>query len=252
MRQVKTTLGILCSAAMLMVATAAPAAAQTYDRVTKLTFSQPIELPGMTLPAGTYTFRLADSDSDRHIVEVLDADGAKLVTRLHAIPTSRSETSEVTVVTFRETSANAAPPIRFWYYPNDRMGQEFAYPKDRAVEIAQATGESVLALEGDEMARVDATPVTPEPAPVTEPQPQPIEPVTPVETQPTEPVQVEPAQPVEPASPVEPMATTPETQAVGTSGELPNTASPVPMVGLIGLLALGAAFSLRAYRRSAV
>ena len=220
MRRIKATLGVLCATAMLTAVTAVPADAQTFDRVTKLTFNTPVELPGMTLPAGTYTFRLVDSKSDRHVVHVLDANDEKHITTLHAMPTSRSETSEVTVVTFRETAANAPQPIRFWYYPNDRMGQEFAYPKDRALAIATATGESVLAVDGDEITRV-------------EPVAAPVEPV-----QTVEPVVVEPMQPVEPVT-------------IATSGELPDTASPLPLVGLIGLVSLGGAFLLRTYRRSA-
>lgn len=217
MRRIKATLGVLCATAMLTAVTAVPAAAQTFDRVTKLTFTAPVELPGMTLPAGTYTFRLVDSESDRHVVHVLDANETNHITTLHAMPTSRSEASEVTVVTFRETAADAPLPIRFWYYPNDRMGQEFAYPKDRALAIANATGESVLAMDGDQITHVEPTPA-------------------PVET--VQPVYVEPVQPVQPV--------------VATTGELPDTASELPLVGLIGLLALGGALVIRTSRGSAV
>lgn len=238
MRQMKSLLGIMCSAALLVTAAAVPASAQTYERVTKLTFDAPVELPTMVLPAGTYQFRLSDPDSDRHVIEVLDENGATLVTRLHAMPTSRSETSEVTVVTFRETAANAAPPIRFWFYPNDREGQEFAYPRERALAIAQATGESVLAVDGDEITRVEAD-ATVEPAPVTEPAP--VEPMAPVVT-------------TEPAQPVEPMATEPmiETETtVATTGRLPETAGGLPLVALLGILALGGGLMVRARRSAA-
>lgn len=222
MSRIKATLGVLCATAMLTAVTAVPATGQTFDRVTKITFSTPVELPGMTLPAGTYTFRLVDSESDRHVVQVLDANDEKHITTLHAMPTRRSETSEETVVTFRETVAGAPLPVRFWYYPNDQYGQEFAYPKDRALAIAAATGESVLAIEDEQITRV-------EPAAVATPE-----------------VEVEAAAPVvEPVAPVEPMEPAP----MATTGELPDTASPLPLVGLIGLVSLGSAFALRAYRR---
>lgn len=218
MSRIKATLGVLCATAMLTALTAVPATGQTFDRVTKITFSTPVELPGMTLPAGTYTFRLVDSESDRHVVQVLDANDEKHITTLHAMPTRRSETSDETVVTFRETVAGAPLPVRFWYYPNDQYGQEFAYPKDRALAIAAATGESVLAIEDDAITRVEPTPAPVEPAPVVEPEP------------------MEPMAPMAPVAPVEP-------------AELPDTASPLPLVGLIGLVSLGSAFALRAYRR---
>ena len=240
MRRIKATLGVLCATAMLTAVTAEPAAAQTFDRVTKLTFSAPVELPGMVLPAGTYTFRLVDSKSDRHVVNVYDADDEKHIHTVYAIPVRRSETSEVTVVTFRETALDAPLPVRFWYYPNDQYGQEFAWPRDRALAIAQATGESVLAIDGEEIERVEATAVT-TPAPVVVATPEvEVEPVEPVVVEPE--VEIEPVQPVvvEPVQPVMPVA---------TSGELPDTAGPLPLVGLVGLIALGGAFVTRAYRR---
>lgn len=216
MRQVKSILGVLCSAAMLMAVTAEPAAAQNFNRHTVVTFSTPVELPGMTLPAGTYTFRLSDSTSDRNVVHVLDANGEKHLATLMAMPASRSEISDENVITFRETAANQPQPIRYWYFPNDRFGQEFAYPAERALAIAQATGESVLSVEGEQITRV-------EPAPVVE------------------------AAPVQPVQPVYEPAPLP----VQTTERLPDTASPLPLVGLIGLLSLGGALAIRTFRRSA-
>lgn len=222
MRQLKVTLGVVCATALLTVA-AVPAAAQvdTFNRTTKITFSAPVELPTMTLPAGTYTFRLTDSTSDRHVVQVLDADASKVITVVRAMPARRAELTDEQVVTFRETAAGTAAPLRFWYYTSDYMGQEFAWPKERALEIARLTGERVLAIDGDRIAHVEAEAVTT------------VEPVTPPMTQPVEPVQPQP---------------TPDMTAP-TSGRLPQTASPMPLVGLIGLLSLGGAFALRAYRK---
>ena len=107
MRHMKWVLGAICSTALLVGASAQPAAAQNYERVTKLTFSAPVELPGKTLPAGTYTFRLVDSDSDRHVVNVFDANDEKHIHTVHAMTARRSDPSEVTVVTFRETAIDA-------------------------------------------------------------------------------------------------------------------------------------------------
>ena len=248
MRHVKSMLGVLCAMVMLTAVTAEPAAAQTYERVTKLTFSAPVELPGMILPAGTYTFRLVDSDSTRHVVNVYDADDEKHIHTVFAMPARRVDISDETVITFKETALAAPLPIRYWYYPADHMGQEFAYDRGRALEIAAATGESVLAIDGEEITRVEApavvTTTTPVPVVVETPEVEvEVEPVQPVVIEPE--VEVQPVQPVviEPVQPVQPM------MPVATSGELPDTASPLPLVGLVGLIALGGAFVTRAYRR---
>jgi hypothetical protein len=204
-------------------------AQDTSSRVTRMTFSAPVELPGVTLPAGTYTFRLADpkGDGGRHIVQILDEKDEKIVATVMAMPARRLKTEEVNVVTFREEAASAGKPaaIRFWYYPNDIMGQEFAYPKERALAIAAATRESVLAVEGEQITRVEAE------AAAAVPPPQPEVPVTPPETPPAAEV-----------------TAAPETPAVATTGRLPSTASELPLVGLIGLLALGGALLTRALR----
>src|SRR5437868_6785478 len=41
------------------------ARADEWNKQTKMTFTEAFEVPGMVLPAGTYTFALADSNSDR-------------------------------------------------------------------------------------------------------------------------------------------------------------------------------------------
>lgn len=45
--------------------------ADAWNRKTVVTFSAPVEVPGVgaqTLPAGTYVFKIHDTASDRHIV----------------------------------------------------------------------------------------------------------------------------------------------------------------------------------------
>ncbi|HXM64439.1 MAG TPA: hypothetical protein VN950_26500, partial [Terriglobales bacterium] len=50
------------------------AAADDFDQKTVFTFSGPVEGPGQVLSAGTYVFKLADSSSDRNIVQVFNKD----------------------------------------------------------------------------------------------------------------------------------------------------------------------------------
>ena len=117
-----------------LITAVAPSAAdaQTRNNRTTLTFSQPIEVPGRILPAGTYVFELADSLSDRHIVQISNADGSELITTVLAINNYRLTPTEKTVVTFNEVTRGAPEAIRAWFYPGNNYGQEFVYGRGRA------------------------------------------------------------------------------------------------------------------------
>jgi hypothetical protein len=121
-------------------------AAQTRDNKTTLTFSQPVEIPGHVLPAGTYVFRLADSLSDRHIVQVFNADGSRIIATVLAINNYRLTATNKTVISFNEVPRGSPEAIRAWFYPGNNFGQEFVYPKRRAVELAVASKAIVPAL----------------------------------------------------------------------------------------------------------
>ena len=149
MRRITTRiLGI--GAAVMLSATLASAQAPDTNRTTIVTFSAPVSLPGVTLPAGSYLFKLADSQANRNIVQVFDKDRSKIFATILAIPAQRNQPADETVITFRESPANAAPAIQYWYYPGETMGQEFAYPKKQAMEIANATHKSVLSVDTDD------------------------------------------------------------------------------------------------------
>jgi hypothetical protein len=246
---------------------------------TYLTFSSAVELPSVTLQPGTYLFRLADSQSNRHIVQVFSQDEKQIHATILAVPAERLEVTGETVVTFRETGEGATPAVQYWYYPGDRIGHEFVYPKDQAMKIAQRTGQNVLSTDGDvassgstvsstgpdgqmtEWKRegTTATPdqtaasgaVTPEPQPAPAATPKPEEEtVAPSEETRNPETESPPAEPSTAAAAGQTSAS--ERSTVGTSGqtsELPRTASPLPLSALIGLLSLGGAMALRRARR---
>lgn len=146
MRQLKTRMIATC-AAVLLGATFAAAQGLDTNRTTIVTFSAPVALPGVTLPAGSYMFRLADSQTNRNIVQVFDKDRTKIYATILAMPAQRPRPADETVITFKETPANAAPAVQYWYYPGETMGQEFAYPKKQAMEIANASHTGVLSVD---------------------------------------------------------------------------------------------------------
>jgi hypothetical protein len=208
------------------------AMADEWNRETVITFSGPVEVPGVgaqTLPAGTYVFKILDSLSDRHIVQVFSQDKTHLFTTILAMPNYRLKATDKTVITFRERPAGQPEALRAWFYPGHQWGDEFVYAKPRALELAKETNEPVL-----------ATPIELAAAPVEALKTAPVEAVDPK----GEPVEL--AQVVEP-----PPAAEPVVMAAATD-PLPRTASQLPLIGLIGVLTLGAGFALSAVSKRAV
>ena len=116
------------------------------DKKTIFTFSQPVDLPGVALPAGTYVFKVLDSLSDRNIVQVFNKDETKLIGTFVTIPDYTPQPSDKTIVKFSETSAGGPKAIKEWFYPGENVGWEFAYPKKRAVELAKASHQAVPSM----------------------------------------------------------------------------------------------------------
>ncbi len=198
--------------------------ADEWNRKTIVTFSAPVEVPGVgaqTLPAGTYVFKILDSASDRHIVQIFNERMDHVYTTILAIPNFRLKPTDKTVMTFGERAAGQPEAIRAWFYPGRQWGEEFVYPKYRAVELAKLTHQPVL-----------ATPIELATAPIEALKTAPV-----VAVEPTGEV-VEVAKVVE----LPPEVAAPKPVEVAQS--LPQTASPLPLVGLIGLLSLGVGFAL--------
>jgi len=131
---------VLCLA---LVLSAAGTQADQHNKKTQVTFSQPVQVPGATLPAGTYVFRLMDSQSDRHIIQVTNPRGNKIIVTILSISDYRQTSTGHTVITFGETETCGPMAIKSWFFPGEKYGQRFVYPKDKAAEIAAACNEPV-------------------------------------------------------------------------------------------------------------
>ena len=139
----------LCCAAVLTIALAPGARADEWNKKTILTFSGPVQIPGATLPAGRYGVKLADIPGNRHVVQVFDKEEKKIYTTMLAIPNERLEPSDDPVVLFSERASGSPQAIKVWFYPGNRVGNEFVYPKSQAMRIAKETRQSVLATNDD-------------------------------------------------------------------------------------------------------
>jgi hypothetical protein len=229
MKFVKTIFAVL--ALTLLGAMIIPGArADESNKKTVMTFSQPIEIPGQILPAGTYTFVLLDSPADRHIVQIFNADGSQIITTVLAINNYRLKPTGDTVVKFAERSGDNPEALKAWFYPGDNFGQEFVYPKQRAIELAAIVKEPVPALAADtDIKVVPIVAETPEQKEV---------PVT-------EAIMVTPA-PAETLTPAPVVQATTPAPVVETQ-QLPQTASRLPLIVLFGLMSLGAALALKRF-----
>src|SRR5215212_10493484 len=142
---------VICATAMT-VALAPSARADEWNKKTILTFSCPVQIPGATLPAGSYVFKLADIPGNRHVVQVFDKDEKKIFTTMLAIPNDRMQPSDDPVVLFSERASGSPQAVKVWFYPGERIGNEFVYPKTQAMRIAKETHQSVLATNDDSTA----------------------------------------------------------------------------------------------------
>ena len=274
------------TAAFLAAATSGSAQDSNINQRTNLTFSGPVQMPGVTLPAGKYVFRLADT-SLHNVMQVFDGDEKQIIGQWFFIPKNR--TSEEAnradgkpVVMFKEMPEGMTPAIQYYFYPTDLTGKEFIYPKEQALKIAAATHESVLATDSDNgthifrvdpngaEAQIDAnaaassenTNATTAPAPST------------ASLNSQADVNNSPASGPPAYSTAQNDQSTAATSgtssdnrgATGTSGafdqnqnasprqqasaELPRTASPLPLIGILGLIAIAAGFGLRLARNT--
>jgi len=129
-----------CAFAVLALMTSRTANAEAIDRRTFFTFNQPVALPGVTLPAGTYIFRILDTDSGRRVVQVLSADGNRSCAILTSVPVERRAAPDRPEIEFMETAAGMPAAVRTWWLAGVPRGYGFVYPREQALKLAQGVG----------------------------------------------------------------------------------------------------------------
>jgi hypothetical protein len=211
--------------------------ADEWNKKTIVTFSQAVEVPGKILPAGTYTFQLMDSPSDRHIVQIFNADGSQIITTVLAINDYRLQPTGQTVMKFNEQPGDSPDALRAWFYPGDSFGQEFVYPKGRAIELAQKMNAVVPAVAADTL---DDSAIKTVAIVAVTPDQKEVEVATAIQTAPPATVVT-----VEPVVQTPPLAATVTPAPVVVDQELPQTASNTPLIALLGALSIGLALGLK-------
>lgn len=235
---------VLSLLALLCLALSPSLKADEWNKKTTVTFSGPVDVSGHRLEAGTYVFKLADT-IDRHVVQIFSPDEKHVYATILAIPDYRVSPTDQTTIKFSEMADNvstmdrdlpqAGIPIKEWFYPGDNFGQEFRVKP--APMVAEALPTAVAES-------TESAPSTPPPAaekkadesseaPAVEPAA-----VTPTESQATAPS-------AEQSSAQTPADQPASDKPAETPSQLPQTASSLPLVGLIGLVSLGVGMSLR-------
>lgn len=234
----------VCGIALIGAVFVPAAKADDWNRKTVVSFSSPVEIPGVhlkgwgVLPAGTYVFKILDSQSDRHIVQIFNKDETTIYATILAIPNYRLKATDKTVITFRERAAGEPEALRAWFYPGRNWGEEFVYPKAKAVALAKATNTPVLFTAVEIPLEVEA-----------------VEPIQSVDAPVVAQLKRAPIMAFQPTGEQVQLAAVVTAPPVLTEmasakpAKLPATASPLPLIGLLGLMTLCAAVVIRTAAR---
>jgi hypothetical protein len=134
----------------LLFAQAETSGAEDSNKETLVTFSSPVEAPGILLPAGAYVFKLTGADTDHVVVQVFDAGEGAPLAEFNTIPVSRAEATEESVVTFAEHAEGRPAALRQLFYPGETEGVEFVYEEQTPQQTVDDDGD-----EEDEPAAVE-------------------------------------------------------------------------------------------------
>jgi LPXTG-motif cell wall-anchored protein len=214
-------------AAGLSLLPARVSASDNVQRRSKMILTEPTEIPGTVLQPGTYLVKVLDYRDEKEIVQFTSEDDKTVFATVLAIRDRRvrPDDGQTGFIYFQRLEGNPIA-LKSWYVAGDDWGEVFAYPKAKAVVIAQATHEEVVATpdESTPTLKADVEVVKPDVAPT-----------------PDVKRDVAPAPHAEPAAVV----------AKKASAQLPKTGSTLPLFGLLGLGALAGGAALHLMRRMA-
>jgi hypothetical protein len=213
--------------------------ASDFDKKTSILLREPMQIPGLVLPAGDYVIKRADA-SLPNVIRFTNANETEVFATVQTIPTYRSKTTSNVEIVTEERPAGAPEALKKWFYPGDIAGAEFVYPKSNL--IAAATVPSSLE-------RREATP-TPTQSSLDE------EAVYYPVAEEEEPIEIAQARSSPAPEPGAVQSGSAGTRAVrapaSVQEELPETASSLPLASLLGGIAVfGGAVLRRFSRRSA-
>ena len=117
------------------------------NQATKVTFSQPVRIPGRVLPAGTYWFILPQNANEREQVRIYNSDQTIFYGTVLTVEAERLQPTDKPAFTFTQRNSDQPQAIVTWFYPGRTDGHEFLYPKQEQKELAK--NKQVTVAAGD-------------------------------------------------------------------------------------------------------
>lgn len=102
-------------------------------QTTYLTFGGPVQIPGVTLGAGTYIFERVGPYVP-NVIQVLSRDRSMVFAAMFTTQVDRRDRGSQLV--FWETRPRTAPAIKAWYPEGGKRGHEFGYSGAQSSRLA--------------------------------------------------------------------------------------------------------------------
>jgi hypothetical protein len=133
------------------------ARADEFDEAMKLTFREPVQVPGQVLPAGSYWFVRVGHGAETNVLTVYNVDRTKTITTLN---TGTMETVEPTgYVTIKMADRSPKPPSLLGVvYPGRTEGHAFdlMYSDQEKKQLSEFPTITMKVNEKGEMERTEA------------------------------------------------------------------------------------------------
>ena len=118
------------------------------NQLTKISFSEAVQVPRRVLPAGNYEFVIASSDSSRNLVQIFNADGTELYATVQTIPIERARETDGTSITLAQRPDGKPDAVLTWFYPGMDTGHQFLYSKPEETELTQDARQTFVGDHG--------------------------------------------------------------------------------------------------------
>jgi hypothetical protein len=112
----------------MVLATSSIGAMVNANKTTYFTFSKAVQLPGVTLPAGTYVFEVVNPNTSSDVVRVQSRDRSKLYLLRITLKVERPRTRDMKpAIVLGEQPAGNPPAVKSWFPQDETIGRQFIY-----------------------------------------------------------------------------------------------------------------------------